>query len=125
MVYMAEAGCRHLTTVCRMCNDLGSMVRDANERCLNSLNFPEFVCRCSSKSTDDDDEVRARKAEPLWIAQHYEEHGLETALELLVLELRRDVGGEGLMGHIRFFFDLTMLYGHIYILEDLGTRTLV
>ncbi|KAI0409334.1 hypothetical protein F4802DRAFT_615787 [Xylaria palmicola] len=120
--YLAEDACRHLASVCRMYNDLGSMTRDADERNLNSTNFPEFAqprpVRGGSSVSDIDDARAKAKGELLWIAK-YEEKGLATALDLLEGEL-----GDGvLMGHLRFFVDVTELYGQIYVLEDVGTRT--
>jgi len=41
--YNLEDECRHLASMCRQCNDLGSVARDQYEGNLNSVNFPEFA----------------------------------------------------------------------------------
>lgn len=113
-VYLAEDVCRHLASLCRMYNDLGSAVRDADEGSLNSLNFPEFFFRQVApkerKSIAQDD--------LLWIAEH-ERQGLEMAMKLLGQEL-----GDGYsMKALRIFVDVTDLYGQLYLLKDIGLRT--
>jgi len=40
--YFLKDACRHLATMCRQYNDLGSVSRDQQERNLNSIDFPEF-----------------------------------------------------------------------------------
>lgn len=40
--YLAQDLCRHLSTMCRMYDDFGSLARDRAETDLNSVNFPEF-----------------------------------------------------------------------------------
>ncbi|KAI0521221.1 hypothetical protein F5B22DRAFT_596216 [Xylaria bambusicola] len=118
--YLAEDACRHLATTCRMYNDLGSTARDADERNLNSTNFPEFSARQSHHSLGGDcvDLRTKAKDELLWLAR-YEEKGLKMSLDLLEEEL----GDANLMSHLRFFVNVTELYGQIYVLKDVGTRT--
>ncbi|KAL1845943.1 Phyllocladan-16-alpha-ol synthase [Diaporthe australafricana] len=41
--YYADDLCRHITNVTRIYNDCGSIARDAAEKNLNSVNFPEFA----------------------------------------------------------------------------------
>ncbi|KAJ3580527.1 hypothetical protein NPX13_g34 [Xylaria arbuscula] len=114
--YLAEDACRHLATTCRMYNDLGSIARDADERNLNSTNFSEFSAPYSLRSNGTDSRAKA-KEDLLWLAR-YEEKGLAMALDLLGEELRDD----NLMSHLRFFVNVTELYGQIYVLKDVGTR---
>ncbi|KUI74130.1 Copalyl diphosphate synthase [Cytospora mali] len=117
--YLAEDACRHLASLCRMYNDIGSVARDADERALNSVNFPEFFFRVDRTATAAPSTVHdSAKAELMWIAE-YERRGLEMAMKLLEEELGR---GE-LMGALHLFIDVTDLYGQIYVLEDVGTRT--
>lgn len=40
--YVLEDACRHLAASCRQYNYFGSVVRDREEKNLNSINFPEF-----------------------------------------------------------------------------------
>ncbi|KAI2472650.1 hypothetical protein F4781DRAFT_382493 [Annulohypoxylon bovei var. microspora] len=115
--YLAEDTCRHLSSLCRMYNDLGSVGRDAEEASLNSVNFPEFFLhegKTMSASTKHDN----ANAELLWIAE-YERRGLDMAMKLLEEEL----GGSELVEALRLFINVTDLYGQIYVLEDVGTRT--
>lgn len=120
--YVAEDACRHLASLCRMYNDIGSMARDADERALNSVNFPEFFYRvagtASATTAAPEAMPESAKADLFWIAE-YERRGLETAMKSLEEELGR---GE-LAGALRLFVDVTDLYGQIYVLEDVGTRT--
>ncbi|KUI56675.1 Copalyl diphosphate synthase [Cytospora mali] len=118
--YLAEDACRHLASLCRMYNDIGSVARDADERALNSVNFPEFFFRAAGTATAAPTTTvhESAKAELMWIAE-YERRGLEMAMKLLEEELGR---GE-LMGALYLFIDVTDLYGQIYVLEDVGTRT--
>ncbi|RYP09462.1 hypothetical protein DL764_001287 [Monosporascus ibericus] len=114
--YLAEDACRHLASLCRMYNDFGSLGRDTDECSLNSVNFPEFfhvVERTAAPITHSN-----AKTELMWIAE-YERRGLETAMELLEHEL----GSNEVVGALRLFIDLTDLYGQIYVLRDVGTRT--
>jgi hypothetical protein len=147
--YLTESAARHLASLCRMYNDAGSAARDADERALNSLNFPEFASSSSSpssaatapkkrthdghiKQTDNDEEkkngtekkkkeegVRDPKEELLWLAG-YERRGLEMAVGMLEEELKGDAR---LVGALRLFVRVTDLYGQIYVLRDVGTRT--
>jgi hypothetical protein len=122
IAYLAEDLCRHLASMCRMYNDYGSLRRDADERNLNSVNFPEFhsSIMTSLLSSEVREEEQRAKSELLWIVE-YERRGLETALMLLEQELgsreKRTVDS------LKMFVNLTNLYGEIYILRDVGTRT--
>ncbi|KAI0883796.1 uncharacterized protein GGS22DRAFT_180426 [Annulohypoxylon maeteangense] len=115
--YLAEDTCRHLASLCRMYNDLGSVRRDAEEASLNSVNFPEFFFH-AGKTMNTPRKHDTAKAELLWIAE-YERRGLDMAMKLLEEEL----GGSELVEALRLFINVTDLYGQIYVLEDVGTRT--
>ncbi|KAM0195926.1 hypothetical protein ACHAPC_000416 [Botrytis cinerea] len=112
--YLAEDACRHLASLCRMYNDYGSLARDAEERSLNSVGFPEFWDRGGKVAFVSDDV----KSELLWVAE-YERRGLDTAMTLL----ERELGPGDLINALRMFVDVTDLYGQIYVLKDVGTRT--
>ncbi|KAI1114203.1 Ent-kaurene synthase [Nemania sp. NC0429] len=109
--YLAEDLCRHLASLCRMYNDVGSMARDEDEYNLNSANFSEF--HCSDGPRRNKEEIRS---ELMWIAE-YERAGLEKALSLLKSEL-----GAELFGSLNVFVDVTDLYGQIYLQRDLTSR---
>ncbi|CAJ2513955.1 Uu.00g020740.m01.CDS01 [Anthostomella pinea] len=122
--YLSEDLCRHLASLCRMYNDYGSLARDAEERNLNSVNFPEFhsvpaLTRGKEVIDAQSAETKA-KSELLWIAE-YERRGLETALELFGQEL--GTRGQHLFDALKLFVNVTDLYGQVYVLRDVGTRT--
>ncbi|KAI2463815.1 hypothetical protein F4781DRAFT_440232 [Annulohypoxylon bovei var. microspora] len=124
--YLAEDLCRHLASLCRMYNDCGSLRRDAEECNLNSINFPEFhsnrspLSKSTGRETGAEIEDKKMKSELLWIAE-YERRGLKTALALLEEELGDR--GKRTVGALKLFVNVTDLYGHIYVLKDVGTRT--
>lgn len=114
--FLAEDLCRNLASMCRMYNDYGSASRDTEEGNLNSMNFPEFVeqGRYGTKTA---------KLNLLWIIE-YEKKGLKLALEMLRQELGEDAQGLKDLGAVKMFVKLTNLYGEIYVLRDIGTRTM-
>ncbi|KAI0505316.1 hypothetical protein F5B22DRAFT_639984 [Xylaria bambusicola] len=126
--YLAEDACRHLASLCRMYNDYGSQARDAEEQTLNSLDFPEFSRGIKTPIPGQDTTMsfsssllsapEKAKAELLWIAE-YERRGLETAMKLLAEEL----GPGELIDALEMLVDVTDLYGQIYAVKDIGTRT--
>ena len=141
--YVAEAMVKGLASLCRMYNDYGSVARDAGEGNLNSVNFPEFYVSGRGGSqglggkengggsfgsggsvgggdignagnAGEGEEEKKVKEELMWIAE-YERRGLERAMgemEALV--------GAGEMDKVRLFVDVTDLYGHIYVVRDIG-----
>ncbi|KAH6843334.1 hypothetical protein B0I37DRAFT_418444 [Chaetomium sp. MPI-CAGE-AT-0009] len=121
--YLTEAAARHLAGLCRMYNDAGSSGRDAYERALNSLNFPEFAPNPTARhhhlpGRNHKRGVRYPKEELLWLAD-FERRGLETAVGML----EDEVGDVRLVGALRLFVRVTALYEQIYVLRDVGTRT--
>ncbi|KAK8002567.1 hypothetical protein PG989_002286 [Apiospora arundinis] len=129
-----------------MYNDHGSLVRDAEECNLNSINFAESSsfasygggeevvieekgAKAAELVVEEEEEERklkpsssssSAKSELLWIAE-YERRGLDAAKSLLASEL----GGaqSHLMRAFRMFVDVTDLYGQLYVLMDVGART--
>ncbi|GAW26984.1 putative ent-kaurene synthase [Rosellinia necatrix] len=98
-----------------------SLVRDAEEHTLNSVNFPEFSRRpktIPAYATTPSPAPDGAKSDLLWIAE-YERHGLDKIMKLLEEEL----GPCELVDALRVFVDVTDLYGQIYVLKDIGTRT--
>ena len=121
--YVAQDLCHHLATMCRQYNDFGSVVRDAAEGNLNSLNFPEFHQQ-SDKEVEgkgkgeefgaESDEKEVMKKDLMWIAE-YERGLLRVAMETLTKE---KVNSKVLRA-VKIFVDVTDLYGQIYIQRDL------
>jgi hypothetical protein len=117
-IYLGEDVCRHLASLCRLYNDLGSAVRDTEEGAVNSLNFPEFFFREARYTVTITEQKVTPKEDLLWIAE-YERQGLDMAMT----ELERELGSGDLLTALRIFIDVTDLYGQLYLLKDLGIRT--
>ncbi|KAG6040943.1 hypothetical protein E4U41_006534 [Claviceps citrina] len=115
--YLATAVARHLTTMCRMYNDLGSILRDSNERNVNSMHFPEF----SSSSQEGRKKVLAQLSE-------YEHTCLDEALHKLDLETcnahkmaSRIHLDNRKLSILKLFRDVTNLYNELYVIKDLSS----
>lgn len=127
VAYLAEDVCRHLATLCRIYNDAGSLGRDIEEQNLNSLNFPEFT-RVNAKDGRDGlmQEGGCVKnkmmKELLWIGE-YERGCMQRALEGLEEFMGDMPRGGKLLEAVKLFISFTDLYGQIYVLKDVGTRT--
>ena len=116
--YLAEDVCAHLGCMCRMYNDLGSWVRDRDEGNLNSIHFAEF-------GNEDVDDLR-KKAELFHLAQYEREcwnHGL-TQLDVAMREKKKPekaMLASRRMRIVRYFCDVTDIYGQIYVLRDISS----
>ncbi|OJJ05787.1 hypothetical protein ASPVEDRAFT_137870 [Aspergillus versicolor CBS 583.65] len=120
--YLSAAVCRHLSTMCRMYNDLGSAERDRDEGNLNSIDFPEFG---SHESID------GKKRELFELAE-YERSCYEDAFKRLgnltraVAAKTRD--GEAVrlaerrMAVWTMFCEQVDLYGQVYVIKDISSR---
>jgi hypothetical protein len=113
--YALEDACHHLATTCRQYNDFGSVVRDQEERNLNSVNFPEFDIATDGAMTAKELNER-RKADLLEVAT-YEKR----CLDRVVGELR-EILEPKVMEKLDMFIQVTDLYGQIYIARDIGIR---
>ncbi|KAI0107056.1 terpene synthase family protein [Nemania sp. FL0031] len=120
--YFANDVCRHLATMCRMYNDYGSIARDAAERNVNSVNFPEFFTPTKRTTVED-------RKERLILLAEYERACLDCALD----KLTRDTEGGGGSGRAaaqvrrqvetwQVFCDVTDLHGQIYVVRDIASR---
>ena len=116
--YFAAATCGHLSSMCRMYNDLGSWTRDSSEGNLNCIHFPEF----GGASTSDD----AKKATLFKIAQ-YERSRWNSTLSMLEERMQGSAGDAAAkrlaarrFRIVEMFCDVTDLYGQIYILKDIS-----
>jgi hypothetical protein len=114
--YALEDGCRHLAAMCRQYNDLGSVLRDQEEKNLNSVNFPEFAIeRTDAGATVE--ELTLRKKRDLLDVAEYERRCLGHVMKELEPSLDARV-----MGHLELFIQVTDLYGQIYVVRDIGIR---
>ncbi|KAF2864749.1 hypothetical protein BDV95DRAFT_508760 [Massariosphaeria phaeospora] len=114
--YALEDACRHLATMCRQYNDFGSVVRDHDEKNLNSVNFPEFDLGAPQQGASAEEVVEKRKRDLLAIAQ-YERRGLNRAVGEL-----EDCLDAKVLEKLRLFIQVTDFYGHIYVARDIGIR---
>lgn len=125
--YFAQALCRHLSTMCRMYNDYGSLERDAAEGNLSSLNFPEFAAHsglgpATATATAD------RKKRELYKLAEYERGCMDEALARLDREagaapsLAARRAERRKLAIWRVFVDVTDLHGQIYVVRDIASR---
>jgi len=111
--YYAQDLCAHLAVMCRQYNDFGSIVRDRNEKNINSINFPEF----HNGEKEGEEKEKKLKAELFEIAE-YEREVLSLARKKLEVRAPKRV-----LGMFGLFVDVTDLYGQIYVARDIGVAT--
>ncbi|KAI0911118.1 hypothetical protein F4823DRAFT_587509 [Ustulina deusta] len=125
--YYAAAACQHLAAMCRMYNDHGSAVRDYDEANVNSVDFPEFGPRV----TDSGNNELARKKEALFEVAQYERSCIEEAFRRLEGHAAGTRSADARarksrqMEIWRMFYNVTDLFGQIYVLRDIGSRLTV
>ncbi|KAI1751254.1 Copalyl diphosphate synthase [Xylaria castorea] len=123
--YLAADVYRHLATMARIYNDLGSIQRDQDEGALNSVDFPEFKPH---------DTVESKK-KVLHSVGEYEYKCLMLAFNGLE-ELRRegveatkDVAAARLskrrMNVWSMFLDQVVLFDQIYVIKDISSHHIV
>lgn len=108
--YVAQDCCTHLSVVCRMFNDYGSLERDRKESNLNSMFFPDFEGELKS-----DKELQ----EELLTLTKYERKCLALAFE----ELKSACGESHrrIYEMIRLFYGASEIYTEVYEIRDLST----
>lgn len=104
--FIADDVSRHMSTMCRMYNDLGSIVRDRTEGNLNSADFAEF--RAGQQITD----YALRDA--VSRVAGYERRCLSMALT----ELKNVCDGR-VYEAVKVLCDVTDMFGQMYVLKDL------
>jgi aphidicolan-16beta-ol synthase/syn-copalyl-diphosphate synthase len=123
--YLAADVSRHLSTMARIYNDLGSIQRDQAEGAVNSVDFPEFVSHDSVES----------KKKVLHTLGEYEYKCLMLAfdrLENLRQEVARATGdvaaarlSKRRMGVWSMFLDQVVLFDQIYVIKDISSHHIV
>ncbi|TGJ87119.1 hypothetical protein E0Z10_g1665 [Xylaria hypoxylon] len=123
--YVAADVYRHLSTMARIYNDLGSIRRDQEEGAVNSVNFPEFESHDSVES----------KKQVLHTLGEYEYRCLKLAfdqledLRLQGAESSKDVAAARLskrrMNVWSMFLDQVVLFDQIYVIKDLSSHHIV
>lgn len=127
--FLAQDVALHLATLCRMYNDYGSIERDADERNVNSVNFPDMETETEDKDTTKDrreGKDGGSSGEETWFGQRKKELLVLTqyerqCLDLALTRLEKEVSSE-VMQRIMLFVDVTNLYGQIYLVRDIGMR---
>ncbi|KAF2223849.1 copalyldiphosphate/kaurene synthase [Elsinoe ampelina] len=121
--YLAAAAARHLTTMCRIYNDYGSLARDTAEHNVNSMHYPEFRQTTASGH----DPTKAKKKALLSLGE-YEQDFLRDTLDRLEKFVATPTPGgrvesKRLRGFrlFRYFCDVTDLYDQLYVLKDLSS----
>lgn len=117
---MAEDLCRHLASMCRMYNDYACVARDHEEVNLNSTDFPEFYRRGGDGWQDGKEDKP--KDQLMWIAE-YERQGMNMALGHLEEQLGSNSCGQKALDSLKLFIDVTDLYGLLYLIRDVSSRT--
>ena len=104
----------HIGTYCRMYNDYGSIMRDLEERNLNSVNFPEFFV----DKLDPD----SAKATLLDVAEYERQCAADSAKVLI-----RDLRGQGSVGRkiadcLRVYIGASDGFSDMYVTRDVTNR---
>ncbi len=110
--YSARAN-RHLSTLCRMENDYGSVTRDRRERNVNSVDFPEF---CPGKDGISEAE---QKTQLLRLAQYERESYQDTLCRIEAL-VANNTKATRKMQLLRVMTNVTDSWGQMYVFRDLG-----
>ncbi|KAI1816639.1 terpene synthase family protein [Poronia punctata] len=118
--YVAADVARHLSTMARIYNDLGSIRRDEEEGALNSVDFEEFKVH---------EDVEGKKR-ALHDIGEYEHACLLLAFKRLEgLGRGDDVAAKRLrtrrLGIWRMFLDQVVLFDQIYVIKDLSSHHVV
>ncbi|MCJ1342374.1 hypothetical protein MMC31_000556 [Peltigera leucophlebia] len=107
----------HIGAFCRMYNDYGSIVRDADECNINSVNFPEFFGNGGG-----DDELNLAKAS-LHAAAESERECAVDAAEVLYKNLESEgAAGRKIADHLRVYFGCCEQFSDMYITRDVTNR---
>jgi hypothetical protein len=130
--HLSSSVAQHLATMCRQYNDYGSIVRDAEENNLNSVNFAEFQPdtwvhdRMKGRSSGEgvagggslaNGKLRSAKQDLMAIAE-FERKLMESSFAALK-ELSTSPGA---MDDLRVLVDVTDLFGQLYVARDVSTR---
>jgi len=108
--FIAQDCCTHLSVICRMFNDYGSLDRDKKEANLNSMFFPEF------NGEDKDDKILRDELVNL---TKYERKCLALSFE----ELKEACGErhQRIYDMVRLFYNASEIYTEVYEVKDLST----
>ena len=108
--FIAQDCCTHLSVICRMFNDYGSLERDRKESNLNSMFFPEFHGEGKSDTELRTELVRLTKYERKCLALSFDE------LKAACGDRHRRV-----YDMMRLFYNASEIYTEVYEVKDLST----
>lgn len=131
--YFSSSVTRHLATMCRQYNDYGSIMRDAEENNLNSVDFAEFQAGAWKGESVKPELARegSRNGErSLWTS------GLRSAreslmaiaeferklMELSFRALKEVVSSPEAIEGLKVLIDVTDLFGQLYVAKDIASR---
>ena len=117
MKYVTQDCSTHLSVICRIYNDYGSLPRDRQEKNLNAVFFPEFEGRAKKKTDIQLRQELARICE-------YERKCLKVSLDELLRVAQKHVGtsrGKRIHEVVRLFYNASEIYTEIYELRDIST----
>ncbi|KAF2115525.1 hypothetical protein BDV96DRAFT_575636 [Lophiotrema nucula] len=131
--YFSSSVTRHLATMCRQYNDYGSIMRDAEENNLNSVDFAEFQAGAWEGESMKRDLVHD---EPLSGEKSLWTGGLRSAreslmaiaeferklMELSFRALKEVVSSPEAIGGLKVLIDVTDLFGQLYVAKDIASR---
>ncbi|KAK9775111.1 putative Terpene synthase family protein [Seiridium cardinale] len=118
--YAANAFCRHLATLCRMYNDYGSIERDATEWNLNSVNFLEFGFGTVDAETKKRELFKLAQLERAVVEESF--RCLEGEVNALGAVSKATAKAERRkLAIFRMFYEVTDLYGQIYVVKDIAS----
>lgn len=118
---MAHAMNDRIGAFCRMYNDYGSIVRDRDERNLNSVNFPEFFLSGSASHGGQEWEDEA-KATLLECAKYERQCALDGA-EVLLSDLEAEgAAGKKVANCLRVYMGACEQFSDMYVIRDVTNR---
>lgn len=141
--YIAQSLARHLSVMCRMYNDFGSVARDKEEENLNSINFAEFYRKSSMNDLRSAESVlmatnrnatqttttpplnvheqilaMTQAKDDLMALAEYERSHMKAAFQ----SLGEVVRSTKVIEKIQVFVNVTDTFGQMYVVKDIASR---
>ena len=113
---------RHIGSFSRMYNDYGSVLRDRDERNLNSINFPEFFLHYHGGINTDSTAIDESK-ETLLAAAQYERKCATDSAEVLFQELEAEgAAGRTIALYLKIYLGGSEQFSDMYLTRDVTNR---
>ena len=113
---------RHIGSFSRMFNDYGSVIRDRDERNLNSINFPEFFFQPHEGMHTNNAGVHDAKA-TLLAAARYERKCANDSGEVLFKELEAEnAAGRTISRYLQIYLGACEQFADMYLTRDVTNR---